>query len=125
MNTRITTLGLLTFALSGGALSAQNPFAARRPLTTTAGASVSRTGTPRAVTFTKDVAPILQQKCQSCHQPGSIAPMSLLTYADAKKYSRRIRDKVSAGSKNRILGLLKEISDLPLSTLNPSPHFPP
>ncbi|WP_309670239.1 cytochrome c [Gemmatimonas sp.] len=96
MNTRITTLGLLTFALSGGALSAQNPFAARRPLTTTAGASVSRTGTPRAVTFTKDVAPILQQKCQSCHQPGSIAPMSLLTYADAKKYSRRIRDKVSA-----------------------------
>ncbi len=85
MNARITTLGLLTFALSGGTLAAQNPFAARSVPTV-----------PRAVTFTRDVAPILQQKCQSCHQPGSIAPMSLLTYEDAKKYSRRIRAKVSA-----------------------------
>ena len=48
------------------------------------------------VTFTKDVAPILQQKCQECHQPGSIAPMSLITYEDARKYARRIRTKVSA-----------------------------
>jgi len=96
MNARTTTLGLLTFALSAGALSAQNPFAARTP-TATANAIPTATATARrAVTFTKDVAPILQQKCQSCHQPGSIAPMSLLTYADAKKYSRRIRDKVSA-----------------------------
>ena len=31
------------------------------------------------VTFTKDVAPILQRNCQQCHRPGSIAPMSLLT----------------------------------------------
>ncbi len=38
----------------------------------------------QTVTFTKDVAPILQQKCQVCHQPNSIAPMSLLTYDDAK-----------------------------------------
>ena len=33
----------------------------------------------RQVTFTKDVAPILQRSCQTCHRPGSIAPMSLLT----------------------------------------------
>ena len=32
------------------------------------------------VTFTKDIAPILQSKCQDCHQPNSIAPMSLITY---------------------------------------------
>ena len=50
----------------------------------------------QAVTFTKDVAPILQQKCQECHQPGSIAPMSLITYEDARKYARRIKTKVSA-----------------------------
>ena len=31
-------------------------------------------------TFNKDVLPILQQNCQSCHRPGQIAPMSLLTY---------------------------------------------
>ncbi len=47
------------------------------------------------VTYARDVAPIMQQKCQTCHQPGSIAPISLLTYDDAKKYARRIRAKVS------------------------------
>ena len=35
--------------------------------------------TSRPVTFTKDVAPILQEKCQQCHQPNSIAPMSLIS----------------------------------------------
>ena len=34
----------------------------------------------KPVTFSKDVAPIFQAKCQSCHEPGSIAPMSLMTY---------------------------------------------
>jgi hypothetical protein len=49
----------------------------------------------RAVTFAKDVAPILQQKCQECHQPGSIAPMSLLTYGDAVENAPQIREKVA------------------------------
>jgi hypothetical protein len=48
------------------------------------------------VTFTKNVAPILQQKCQVCHQPNSIAPMPLLTYQDAKDYADEIRQYVSA-----------------------------
>lgn len=48
------------------------------------------------VTFTKDVAPILQQKCQECHQPDSIGPMPLLNYDDARKHARRIKAKVSA-----------------------------
>ncbi len=48
------------------------------------------------VTFAKDVAPILQSKCQVCHSPGSIAPMSLLTYDDAKQYARSIKTKVSS-----------------------------
>jgi mono/diheme cytochrome c family protein len=47
------------------------------------------------VTYTKQVAPILQQKCQVCHQPNSIAPISLLTYEDAVKYAQRIRARVS------------------------------
>ena len=46
------------------------------------------------VTFTKDVAPILQRACQNCHRPGAIAPMSLLTYDDARPWARSIRQKV-------------------------------
>src|SRR5262245_42413907 len=30
--------------------------------------------------FTRDVAPILQDKCQACHRPGYIAPMAFMTY---------------------------------------------
>lgn len=45
-------------------------------------------------TFSKDVAPIFQDKCQSCHQPGSIAPMSLVTYADARPWARSIKNRV-------------------------------
>jgi hypothetical protein len=48
------------------------------------------------VTYTKDVAPILQQKCQVCHQPNSIAPMSLLTFQDAKLSARAIKARVQA-----------------------------
>ena len=46
------------------------------------------------VTFSKDVAPILQRSCQNCHRPGSIAPMSLMTYKDARPWARSIKDKV-------------------------------
>ena len=33
----------------------------------------------REVTFSKDIAPILQRSCQNCHRPDSVAPMSLIT----------------------------------------------
>jgi len=49
-----------------------------------------------APTFTKDVAPILQQACQRCHRPNSIGPMSLLTYEEARPWVRSIRTKVSS-----------------------------
>ncbi|MYE35817.1 MAG: hypothetical protein F4X23_13285, partial [Gemmatimonadales bacterium] len=39
------------------------------------------------VTFNRDVVPILQANCQECHQEGSIAPMSLLTYRDAYRWA--------------------------------------
>lgn len=47
------------------------------------------------ITFTEDVAPILQQRCARCHRPGTAAPMALLTYEDARRYAPRIRAKVS------------------------------
>src|SRR5262249_27019881 len=48
----------------------------------------------RPVTFSKDVAPILERSCQNCHRPGSIAPMSLLTYKEARTWARSIKEKV-------------------------------
>jgi mono/diheme cytochrome c family protein len=48
------------------------------------------------VTFSKDVAPILQAKCQSCHQPNSIAPMSLITYQESRPWARSIKDRVAS-----------------------------
>jgi len=46
-------------------------------------------------TFAKDVAPIFQARCQNCHRPGAIAPMSLLTYQDARPWARSIRQRVA------------------------------
>ena len=49
-------------------------------------------------TFSKDVAPILYKNCATCHRPGEIAPMSLLTYAEARPWAKSIRDEVSDGT---------------------------
>jgi hypothetical protein len=60
-------------------------------------ASAQTPGTQAAaVTFSKDVAPILQRSCQNCHRPGAIAPMSLLTYQDARPWARSIKQKVAS-----------------------------
>ena len=50
---------------------------------------------PKQVTFSKDVAPIFQAKCQECHQPNSIAPMSLITYQEARPWARSIKERVA------------------------------
>jgi mono/diheme cytochrome c family protein len=46
------------------------------------------------VTFNKDVAPILHKNCVGCHRPGEVAPMSLMTYKDARPWARALREKV-------------------------------
>src|SRR5262244_451825 len=53
--------------------------------------------TTASPTFTKDVAPILYKHCASCHRPGDIAPMSLLTYEQVRPWAKSIREKVSLG----------------------------
>ena len=47
-----------------------------------------------AVTFHKDVAPILQKNCEVCHRPGEIGPFSLLTYKQARPYAAAIKSAV-------------------------------
>src|SRR5215216_2548013 len=45
-------------------------------------------------TFYKDVLPILQASCQTCHRPGEVAPMSLITYEQARPWARAIKTAV-------------------------------
>src|ERR1700730_9693011 len=49
-------------------------------------------------TFSRDVAPILYKNCTTCHRPGEIAPMSLLTYKDARPWAKSIAVRVNAGT---------------------------
>src|SRR6185503_20174328 len=76
MTKRLIPVGLCVLLLTPGFVSAQ-----------TAPAS--------APTFTKDVAPIFQEKCEACHRPDSIAPMSLVTYAETRPWARSIRSRVA------------------------------
>ena len=71
---------------------------------------------PDAITFAKHVAPILQRKCQVCHQPDSIAPMSLMTYDEVRTYAAMIKDRVERRQMppwhiNRSVGIKKFKND--------------
>ncbi len=65
---------------------------------TPAVAQDASSGTAAPVTFAKDVAPILYEHCTTCHRPGEIAPMSLITYEDARPWARAIKDNVVKGT---------------------------
>jgi len=74
----------------------------------------------RKVTFSKDVAPIFQAKCQSCHEPGSIAPMSLMTYQEVRPWVKSIQARVASRQMppwhiDRSVGVQKFKNDMSLS----------
>jgi len=51
-------------------------------------------GAGKPVTFTKDIAPILQERCQECHRVNSMAPMSLVTYEETRPWAKSIKQRV-------------------------------
>ncbi|MCC7176966.1 MAG: cytochrome c [Acidobacteria bacterium] len=61
-----------------------------------AGPAAAQTQPAGQVTFTKDVAPIFQKACESCHRKDSIGPMSLVTYEEARPWARSIKARVAA-----------------------------
>ena len=46
------------------------------------------------VTFTRDVAPILQARCETCHRAGGAGPFELITFSDARDSADRILENV-------------------------------
>ena len=82
-----------------------------------AGAATAAEGDP---TFTRDIAPILQQKCEGCHRTGQMAPMPLVTYEEVRPWARAIRTKVVAREMppwhiDRTVGIQKFVNDISLS----------
>jgi hypothetical protein len=57
---------------------------------------VANAQVPDAPTFSKHIAPLFQAKCEACHRPGSIAPMSLTTFQESRPWARSIKAKVEA-----------------------------
>src|SRR5437773_4553574 len=55
------------------------------------------------VTFTKDIAPILQRSCQNCHRSDGVAPMSLVTYEDARPWARAMKQRTGIGPKAGVM----------------------
>lgn len=55
------------------------------------------------VTFTRDIVPILQRSCQNCHRPGQVAPMSLLTYEDARPWARSMKQRTGLRDKAGVM----------------------
>src|SRR5256884_637453 len=79
-------LGLAVIAGFGTVLSGKKTESRRE-------VSTQFASTPRGpVTFSRDVAPIVFQKCAGCHRPGQSAPFALLTYEEIKKHARQIAE---------------------------------
>ena len=77
---------VVTLIASGALLAVSGALMAGEPGKTSA--------TAKPVTFTKDIAPIFQDKCEACHRKDSMAPMSLVTYEEARPWARSIKERV-------------------------------
>src|SRR5436190_7336713 len=114
---RIHQGSVTAFAVAAAALLTQ-AISAQAPAARSAAAQI---------TFTRDVAPILQRSCQACHRPNSMAPMSFLTYQDVRPWARAIKTKVTAREMppwyiDRTVGISKfkddpSLSDKEIATL--------
>ncbi len=84
------------------------------------GISAELTKPAEPVSFSKDVAPIFQAKCESCHRAGSMAPMSLVTYEQVRPWARAIKQRVAARQMppwhlDKTIGIQKFANDFSLS----------
>ena len=79
MRAIIVAAGVVVLSLAGGA-----------------GAAAEGAGAAETPTYNQDVGPILLENCTTCHRPNQVAPMSLLTYRDARPWARAIKAKVAS-----------------------------
>jgi hypothetical protein len=65
--------------------------------------SAQSNGTSGEVTFTKDIAPILQRSCQRCHNPSGVAPMPLTAYEEVRPWARAIKTRTGLGPQRGVM----------------------
>jgi hypothetical protein len=65
--------------------------------------AAAQSGSPGDVTFTRDIAPILQRSCQQCHNPAGVAPMPLTTYEEVRPWSRAIKTRTGLGPRAGVM----------------------
>ncbi len=80
-----TLLGFALLALVSTAIGAAPP-------------NTTNTADAGAATWADDIAPLLYENCVTCHRPGQVAPMSLLSYNEARPWAKSIRNAVSTGT---------------------------
>jgi hypothetical protein len=85
-----------------------------------AGETTGKSDAAKAVTFSKDVAPIFQKSCQSCHHAGTSTPMSLMTYDETRPWARSIKERVARREMppwhlDKTVGIRKYKNDISLS----------
>ncbi|MFM8534302.1 MAG: c-type cytochrome [Acidimicrobiia bacterium] len=83
---------------AGTAVLGAAVFGAVAPISLSAQQAPAAASAPE-VTFHKDIAPILQRSCQNCHRPGQVAPMSLLTYEEARPWARAMKQRTALRDK--------------------------
>ena len=71
---------LIGLVLAAAALGSQTPVNSQAP----------------DISFHKDVEPILQKNCQTCHRPGQVAPMSFLTFENVRPWARAMKTAVAS-----------------------------
>ena len=72
-------------------------------VTILAAPAAGQTASGDEVTFSRDIAPILQRSCQKCHRPDALAPMSLLTYAEVRPWARGIKNRTGLRDKPGVM----------------------
>ncbi len=97
MNIKLTRNLAIQFAFAVSILAGVAP-------STTVARQIKLSGSAGVeVTFTKDIAPVLQRSCQNCHRPDGVAPMSLVTYDEVRPWARAMKQRTGLGPRAGVM----------------------
>ena len=87
----------MTVRISGWRIGCGSAWLAAAVLSLPVAAAAQSAPAASGVTYTKDIAPILQRSCENCHRADGVAPMALSTYEQVRPWARAIKQRTSIG----------------------------